>query len=78
MEIDVNVKAHDLLWRSMSLGAKKAYRESYGAARDALVDQELRRIIEAGYAMKRDSDIELTSAGEELYKKMTTICKKSE
>jgi hypothetical protein len=78
MEIDVNVKAHDLLWRSMSLGAKKAYRESYGVARDALVEQELRRIIVAGYATKRDSDIELTPAGEELYKKMTTVCKKSE
>lgn len=78
MEIDVNLKAHDLLWRSMSLGAKKAYRESYGTARDALVDQELRRITGAGYAMKRGSDIELTPAGEELYKKMTTICKKSE
>jgi hypothetical protein len=78
MEIDVNVKAHDLLWRSMSLGAKKAYRESYGTARDALVEQELRRIIEAGYATKRGSDIELTLAGKELLKKMTTICKKSE
>jgi hypothetical protein len=78
MEIDVNLKAHDLLWRSMSLGAKKAYRESYGTARDALVDQELRRITEAGYAMKSGSEIELTPAGEELYKKMTTICKKSE
>ena len=78
MEIDVNVKAHDLLWRSMSLGAKIAYRESYGAARDELVDQELRRIIEAGYATRRDSEIDLTPAGEDLYKKMTTICKKSE
>jgi hypothetical protein len=78
MEIDVNLKAHDLLWRSMSLGAKKAYRESYGKARDALVDQEMRRILEAGYAMMKGSEIELTPAGEELYKKMTTICKKSE
>jgi len=47
-------------------------------ARDALVDQELLRIIEAGYATKRGSDIELTPVGAELYKKMTTICKKSE
>jgi len=78
MEIDVNVKAHDLPWRSMSIGAKKTYHESYGVARDALVDQELLRIIEAGYATKRGSDIELTPVGAELYKKMTTICKKSE
>jgi ribosomal protein S19E (S16A) len=78
MEIDVNVKAHDLLWRSMSLGAKKAYRESYGVARDALVDTEVQRLIEAGYVVKSDNDIELTPAGKELLKTMTTICKKSE
>jgi hypothetical protein len=78
MEIDVNIKAHDLLWRSMSLGAKKAYRDSYGTARDALVDHELHRIIDAGYATKRGDDVELTPAGEELYKKMISICKKSE
>ena len=78
MEIDVNIKAHDLLWRSMSIGIKKAYRESYGVARDELVDTEVLRIIEAGYAVKRDSDIELTPVGKELHRKMTTICKKSE
>ncbi|MGZ4849565.1 MAG: hypothetical protein ACXV3D_09055 [Halobacteriota archaeon] len=78
MEIDVNIAAHDLLWRSMSLGAKKAYREAYGAARDELVNKELRRLIDAGYAVKSGSDVELTSAGKDLHKKMTTICKKSE
>ena len=78
MEIDVNVKAHDLLWRRMSLGAKKAYRESYGVARDALVDTEVQHLIEVGYVVKTDNDIELTPAGKELLKKMTTICKKSE
>jgi len=78
MEIDVNIKAHDLLWRSMSLGAKKAYRDSYGPTRDELVEQEVRRLIEGGYAMKTGVEIELTPGGEELYKKMTSICKKSE
>jgi hypothetical protein len=78
MEIDVNIVAHDLLWRSMSLGAKKAYREAYGAARDVLIDKELQRLVEAGYAMRSDNDVELTLAGKELHKKMTTICKKSE
>ena len=78
MEIDVNVEAHDLLWRSMSLRIKKAYRESYGVARDALVDTRLLRIIEAGYVVKRGKGIELTPAGKELHRKMTTICKKSE
>ena len=69
MEIDMNVRAHDLLWRSMSIGAKKAYRESYGVARDALVDQELLRIIEAGYATKSGSDIELTPVGKSCTRK---------
>jgi hypothetical protein len=78
MEIDINIAAHDLLWRRMSLGAKKAYREAYGTARDVIVDKELQSLVEAGYAISSGNDVELTSAGKELYKKMTTICKKSE
>jgi ribosomal protein S19E (S16A) len=78
MEIDVNIVAHDLLWRSMSLGTKKAYREAYGAARDALVNKELQRLVEAGYVVRSGNDVELTPRGNDLYKKMTTICKKSE
>jgi ribosomal protein S19E (S16A) len=78
MEIDVNIVAHDLLWRSMSLGTKKAYREAYGAARDALVNKELQRLVEAGYVVRSGNDVELTPGGKDLYKKMTTICKKSE
>jgi|GEM_PF-269318 coproporphyrinogen III oxidase-like Fe-S oxidoreductase len=78
MEIDVNIEAHDLLWRSMSLRIKKAYRESYGVARDELVDTEVQRLIEAGYVVKSDKGVELTPAGKELHRKMMTICKKSE
>jgi len=78
MEIDVNIAAHDLLWRVMSLRTKKAYREAYGAARDALVNKELQRLVEAGYVVRSGNDVELTPAGKDLYKKMTTICKKSE
>jgi predicted transcriptional regulator len=78
MEIDIDIAAHDLLWRSMSLGTKKVYRDAFGAARDAVINNELKRLIEAGYVVKSGSDIELTSAGNELYKKMTSICKKSE
>jgi ribosomal protein S19E (S16A) len=78
MEIDVNIAAHDLLWRMMSLGTKKAYREAFGTARDELINNELQRLIEAGYVVKGDSGVELTLAGKDLYKKMTTICKKSE
>ena len=78
MEIDVNIAAHDLLWRIMSLGTKKAYREAYGAARDALVNKELQRLVETGYVVRSGNNVELTPAGKDLYKKMTTICKKSE
>jgi coproporphyrinogen III oxidase-like Fe-S oxidoreductase len=78
MEIDIDIAAHDLLWRSMSLGTKKVYRGAFGAARDAVINNELKRLIEAGYVVKSGSDVELTSAGKELYKKMTSICKKSE
>jgi len=78
MEIDVNIEAHDLLWRSMSLRIKKAYRESCGVARDELVDTEVQRLIEAGYVVKSDKGVELTPAGKELHRKMMTICKKSE
>ncbi|HEX7515008.1 MAG TPA: hypothetical protein VF393_05390 [archaeon] len=78
MEIDIDIAAHDLLWRSMSLGTKKVYRDAFGAARDAVINNELKRLIEAGYVVKSGSDVELTSAGKELYKKMTSICKKSE
>jgi len=78
MELNVNIEAHDLLWRSMSLSIKKAYRESYGVARDELIDAEVQRLIDAGYLVKRDKGVELTPAGKELYRKMTTLCKKSE
>ena len=78
MEIDINIPAHDLLWRRMTLGAKKAYRDSWGGARDKLIDDEVHRLIAAGYATKAGGDVELTQAGKELYKKMTTVCKKSE
>jgi predicted transcriptional regulator len=78
MEIDVNIAAYDLLWRIMSLGAKKVYREAFGTARDEFINNELQRLIERGYVVKDGNDVELTSAGKDLYKKMTTICKKSE
>jgi len=78
MEIDIDIAAHDLLWRSMSLRTKKTYRDAFGAARDEILNNELQRLIEAGYVAKSGSDVELTSAGKELYKKMTSICKKSE
>ena len=78
MELDINIAAHDLLWRRMSLATKKAYRESFGATRKELLEREIQRLIDAGYATKINADFELTPAGHGLYKKMTSVCKKSE
>jgi len=78
MEIDVNIDAHDLLWRRMSLASKQAYIKSWGALRDELVEKETAGLVEAGYAVQRDNDLELTPEGKALYKKMTTRCPKTE
>ena len=78
MEIDVNIDAHDLLWRRMSLASKQAYVKSWGVLRDELVEKEITRLVEAGYAVQRGNDLELTSEGKTLYKKMTTRCPKTE
>jgi hypothetical protein len=78
MEIDVNTDAHDLLWRRMSLASKQAYVKSWGALRDELVEKEIARLIEAGYAVQRGDNLELTSEGKALYKRMTTRCPKTE
>ncbi|MGB8311750.1 MAG: hypothetical protein WCE81_07795 [Halobacteriota archaeon] len=78
MELDVNIDAHDLLWRRMSLTSKQAYVKSWGALRDEIVEKEVARLIESGYAIQRDNDLELTPEGKTLYKKMTTRCPKTE
>lgn len=78
MELDINKPAHDLLWRRMSLMTKKAYRESYGGARETLVKTEVQDLVTCGYAVVNGVDFTLTPAGEALYTKMTTVCKKSE
>jgi hypothetical protein len=78
MELDINIEAHDLLWRRMSLASKQAYIKSWGALRDKIVEEEIARLIEAGYALQNDSDLELTPEGRDLYKKMTTRCPKTE
>ncbi len=78
MELDVNIEAHDLLWRRMSLGSKQAYVKSWGALRDEIVEKEVAHLIESGYAIQRNNDLELTLGGKSLYKKMTTRCPKTE
>jgi len=78
MELDVNIDAHDLLWRRMSLASKQAYIKSWGAQRDEIVGKEMARLIESGYARQPGNDLELTPEGRDLYKKMTTRCPKTE
>ena len=60
MEIDINIPAHDLPWRRMSLMTRKAYRESYGAARDTLVENEAQDLVALWYAVFSGAEFELT------------------
>ncbi len=62
----------------MSLVTKKSYRESYGAARDTLVENEVQDLVSLGYAVFGGAEFELTPAGTELYTKVRGVCKKSE
>jgi hypothetical protein len=78
MEIDVNIEAHDLLWRRISIASKQGYIKSWGALREEIVEKEVARLIEGGYAIQHGNDLELTSEGKVLYKRMTTQCPKTE
>jgi hypothetical protein len=78
MEIDVNIEAYDLLWRRMDIARKQEYVKSWGALKDKIVEEEVTRLIEGGYAIQHGNDLELTSEGKFLYKKMTTRCQKTD
>jgi hypothetical protein len=78
VELDINIIAHDLLWRRMSIGRKQEYVKSWGALRDKIVEEEAARLIDDGYAIQHDNDVELTSEGNALYKRMTSRCPKTE
>ncbi len=78
MEIDVNVVAHDLLWRRMSLRRKQEYIKSWGALRGKIVKDEIARLIDDGYTVQRGDNLELTSEGITLYKRMTSRCPKTD
>jgi len=78
MEIDINIKAHDLLWRRMSIKRKQEYVKSWGALRDTIVEEEIKRLVDDGYAIQHDRDLELTSEGNALYMRMTSRCPKTE
>ncbi|MFZ1021341.1 MAG: hypothetical protein WCE82_10905 [Halobacteriota archaeon] len=78
MEIDINIVAHDLLWRRMSIGRKQEYVKSWGALKDEIIEKEMARLIDDGYAVQHDNVLELTSEGNGLYKRMTSRCPKTE
>ena len=78
MEIDVNIEAHDLIWRRMDLARKQDYVKSWGVLKDKIIEEEVARLIEAGFAIRYGSDLELTSEGKVLYKRMTTRCPKTD
>ncbi len=78
VEIDINIKAHDLMWRRMSIGRKQEYVKSWGSLRDKIVEEEMARLIDDGYAILHRNDLELTSEGNALYKRMTSRCPKTE
>jgi hypothetical protein len=78
MEIDINIVAHDLLWRRISLRRKQEYVKSWGALKDEIIEKEMARLIDDWYAVKRDGNLELTSEGNVLYKRMTSRCPKTD
>lgn len=78
MEIDINIKTHDLLWRRMSIRRKQEYVKSWGLLRDTIVEEEMKRLVDDGYAIQHGGDLELTSEGNALHKRMTSRCPKTE
>jgi hypothetical protein len=78
MEIDINIVAHDLVGRRMDIRRKQEYVKSWGALKAKLMEDEVGRLIDDGYAIQRDGDVELTSEGNALYKRMTSRCPKTD
>ncbi len=79
MKIDINRREHDLLWRRMAIQRKQEYIKSWGALRDEIVEGEINRLVDDGYAVQHDDDhLELTSEGEALYKRMISRCPKTD
>jgi hypothetical protein len=62
----------------MSIGRKQEYIRSWGALRDRIVQEEMRRLVDDGYALQQDVNLELTSEGRALYKRMTSRCPKTD
>jgi len=71
MDLDVNIKAHDLLWRLMNGAIKKRYTESYGERKTQLVDSEMAKLVKSGFIFEKDNRYELTSKGHSIYNLLT-------
>jgi hypothetical protein len=46
--------------------------------RDEIIEKEMARLIDDGHAIQSGGDLELTSEGKALYKRMTSQCPKTE
>ena len=62
----------------MSIGRKQEYVKSWGALRDKIVEEEMARLVDDGYAILHSNDLELTAEGNALYKRMTSRCPKTD
>lgn len=71
MDLDVNIKAHDLLWRLMDPTIKKRYTASYGQRKSQLVDSEMAKLVKSGLIFEKDNRYELTSKGHSIYNLLT-------
>jgi uncharacterized protein (UPF0305 family) len=72
MEMDINIKAHDLLLIRVWIRRKQEYVKSWGSLRDTIVEEEMKCLVDDGYAIQHDGDLELTSEGNALHKRMTS------
>ncbi len=71
MDLDTNIKAHDLLWRLMEPSVKRRYTESYGAARSHILETEMKKLVESDLVFEKDNRYELTSKGYSIYNLLT-------
>ncbi|MGZ8880089.1 MAG: hypothetical protein ACXW1N_07165 [Halobacteriota archaeon] len=71
MDLDVNIKSHDLLWRLMDPAIKKRYTESYGARKSQLVETEMGKLVKSRLIFEKDNRYELTSKGHSIYNLLT-------
>jgi predicted transcriptional regulator len=71
VDLDVNIKAHDLLWRLMDPAIKKRYTESFGARKSQIVDSEIAKLVQSGLVFEKDNRYELTSKGLSIYNLLT-------